>query len=120
MITEPARCSDPESLWPPFREKLAKLIERMEKRGFDPVVFEARRSLARQRWLYGCGRSHHQDRKPVTWTMTSKHLVGKAADIISHSRAWSWPEFYSALKEEAKPLGLTTIKQEACHVQWGR
>lgn len=120
MISEPARCTDPESLWPPFGDRVAKLIERMEARGFDPVVFEARRSLARQKWLYGCGRTHHLDRRPVTWTLSSKHLVGKAADIVSRSRLWSWPEFYTVLKAEARALGLTTLKQEACHVQWRR
>lgn len=118
MRVEPPRCADIDSLWPPFRAKVTALVQAMEERGFDPVVFEARRSPERQRWLYGYGRTHHIGRRPVTWTMHSRHLVGKAADIISRSRWWSWPEFYAALRAEAARLGLETISTEGCHVQW--
>jgi len=118
MSGEPPRCADIDSLWSPFRAKVSALLQAMEERGFDPILFEARRSRERQRWLYGCGRTHHLGRKPVTWTLQSRHLVGKAADIISRSRLWSWPAFYAALKEEAARLGLETISSEGCHVQW--
>ncbi len=50
--------------------------------------------------------------------MNSRHLVGKAADIISKKRGWNWPEFYDALHVEAEKLGLEVIPQERCHVQW--
>ena len=119
MIGEPARCNNVNSLWEPFRRKVERLLERMKERGFDAVVFEAARSRARQEWLYGFGRTHHKGSKPVTWTMSSRHVVGKAADIISKSRGWNWPEFFSALKAEATRLGLVVIPQESCHVQWG-
>ncbi len=118
MSREPVRCRDIDSLWEPFRRKVERLLERMTELGFDPMVFEAARSRERQEWLYGFGRTHHKGSKPVTWTMNSRHLVGKAADIISKSRGWSWPEFYAALKAEAQRLGLATIAQEGCHVQW--
>ncbi|MGC8863562.1 MAG: hypothetical protein ACP5R5_12415, partial [Armatimonadota bacterium] len=118
MMGQPSRCSDIESLWEPFRHKVEQLIKRMTARGFDPIIFEAARSRERQQWLYGYGRTHHKGSKPVTWTTNSRHLVGKAADIISRSRGWNWPEFYAALKQEAESLGLATIPQEGCHVQW--
>ncbi|MCX8053181.1 MAG: hypothetical protein N3B12_05185 [Armatimonadetes bacterium] len=118
MSKEPARCTNISSLWEPFRRKVERLLERMRGRGFDPIIFEAARSRQRQEWLYGVGRTHHKGRKPVTWTMTSRHLVGKAADIVSKSRGWDWPEFFDALKSEASRLGLETIPQEGCHVQW--
>ncbi|MGQ9455086.1 MAG: hypothetical protein ACUVRS_09220 [Armatimonadota bacterium] len=115
---EPARCTDINSLWEPFRRRVERLLVRMLEAGFDPVVFEARRSPDRQKWLYGYGRTHHKHAKPVTWTMNSRHLSGKAVDIISKSRGWNWPEFYAVLKVEAARLGLATIPQEGCHVQW--
>jgi len=118
MIKEPARRTDMDSLWEPFRRKVERLLERMKERGFDPIVFDALRTRERQEWLYGFGRTHHKNRKPITWTMNSRHLVGKAADIVSRSRGWSWPEFFAALKSEAEMLGLETIPQEGCHVQW--
>lgn len=118
MNPEPPRCADIGSLWPPFGAKVSALIKAMEERGFDPVVFEARRSAERQRWLYGVGRTHQLQRSPVTWTLQSRHTVGKAADIISRRRLWNWPEFYAVLRVEAARLGLETISKEACHVQW--
>lgn len=81
-------------------------------------MFEARRSDARQRWLYGVGRTHSLKRKPISWTLDSKHLKGKAADIISKSRLWNWPEFYKALAEEAEREGMHTLRVEQCHVEW--
>ena len=118
MRGEPPRNNHIDSLWSPFRHKIAVLLQRFAARGFDPVLFEAARSRERQEWLYGYGRTHHKGCKPVTWTMHSRHLVGKAADIISKKRGWAWPQFYDALKEEAARLGLQVIPQERCHIQW--
>jgi hypothetical protein len=118
MISEPPRNRGIDSLWAPFRQKVATLLQRLAARGFDPVLFETRRSQARQEWLYGYGRTHHKASKPVTWTMHSRHLVGKAVDMISKKRGWNWPEFYDVLKNEAARLGLQIIPQERCHVQW--
>lgn len=117
-IPEPARCADIDSLWPPFRSRVIELLRAMETRGFDPIVHEARRTIERQRWLYGIGRTHQTGRRPVTWTLRSWHLSGKAADIISRSRLWHWPRFYVVLRQEAERLGLETLRHEACHVQW--
>jgi hypothetical protein len=118
IAREPKRCADIRSLWEPFRRKVERLLDRLTERGFDPIIFEAVRTRERQEWLYGYGRTHHKHSKPVTWTMNSRHLSGKAVDIISKSKLWNWPEFYAALKTEARRLGLATIPQEGCHVEW--
>lgn len=115
---EPARNSDIHSLVDYVAIRVEKIIAAMQKRGFDAVVFEAKRTPERQQWLYGIGRTHSLQRKPVSWTLNSKHLKGKAADIISKSRGWNWPEFYRALREEANKAGMTVLRIEQCHVEW--
>ena len=117
-MKEPPIQNDMRLLWEPFQKKIEVLLERMKKRGFDPKVFETKRSLDRQKWLYGYGRTHHIGCKPKTWTMKSRHISGKAADIISKSKFWNWPEFFSALRHEAVTLGLEVLDVEQCHVQW--
>lgn len=117
-MREPRRNKDIDSLVPYVAERVNKILAAMEGRGFDPVVFEARRSEVRQKWLYGIGRTHDLNRKPVTWTLKSKHLVGKAADIISKSRFWNWPEFFCALREEANKQGMHVLRSEQCHIEW--
>lgn len=115
---EPKRETSLDTLEPYVAERVARILARLKVRGFDPVVFEARRSYARQKWLYGVGRTHSLNRKPISWTMSSRHLVGKAVDIISKSRLWNWPEFYVALREEAEREDMQVIKQELCHIQY--
>lgn len=118
-MKEPPRNNKIESLWEPFAARIKTLIARMIALGYDPVIFEALRSEARQKWLYGIGRTHSKRRKAVTWTVHSRHLVGKAVDIISKSHGWNWPEFYEALHHEIHQIdGLSLIAVEACHVQW--
>ncbi len=124
-LPEPKRQTDLASLWAPFRAKVEALLAAMVGRGFDPILYEARRTQERQDWLYGVGRTHDFKRKPVTWIHRSRHTPGKAADIISTRRGWEWPQFYVALRQEALKLGLrdyaggTAWAGEGCHVQWG-
>ena len=116
-MAEPKRCNDVDALVPYVAERVRTVLARMEARGFDPIVFETKRSLTRQLWLYAQGRT--RPGRVVTWTVKcGKHLTGKAADIVSRSRLWSWPEFYKALAEEGAKVGLKTIPQEACHLEW--
>ena len=117
-MKEPPIQNDIDLLWEPFRAKVETLLGRMTNRGFDPRPFETLRTGERQKWLYGYGRTHHIGCKPKTWTMQSRHIPGKAVDIISKSRFWDWPEFFVALKQEAKKLGLNVLEVEQCHVQW--
>ena len=116
---EPPRVKDISSLWEPFRQRVELLLTRMRSRGYDPVIFEAKRTRERQQWLYGFGRTHHLASRPVTWTLDSRHIPGKAVDIISKSRGWQYTAFYLALREEAERIpGLRVLWIEACHVEW--
>jgi peptidoglycan L-alanyl-D-glutamate endopeptidase CwlK len=115
---EPKRNTDLASLEPFVARRVEKVLAALTERGFDPILFEARRSPDRQQWLYGVGRTHSKHRKPITWTTNSRHLVGKAADIISKSRGWSWGAFYDALDEEAAKVGMRTLKVERCHIEF--
>lgn len=67
----------------------------------DIVVTEARRTQARQAWLYAQGREYPYDKAPaVTWTLDSRHRWGLAADIAMIRRetkqaiwevsSWQW------------------------------
>lgn len=118
---EPPRNNKMTSLEPAFARKIGVLLARMTAYGFDPIVFEAKRSVERQKWLYGIGRGKNSDgRKPVTWTLKSNHFKGTAVDIVSHSHLWNHPKFFARLKVEAVKLGLYVIPQEGCHVQADR
>jgi len=124
-MREPKPQADLSLLWTPFQKRVEELLKAMRLRGYDPVPFETYRSEQRQKWLWGVGRTHSMKRTPVTWTMDSRHRVGKACDIISKSRGWNYPAFYDALREEALKLNLRdyagqmTFKRDCCHVQWG-
>lgn len=80
-------------------------------------VFEARRSKERQEWLYSQGRTRPW--KIVTWTLQSKHLEGKAVDIVflkDWKPTWNWP--YDDLIEMAKKYWIDNLKpRETCHFE---
>jgi hypothetical protein len=125
---EPKRDTDVTHIWLPFYQRITKLADAMRLRGFDPIIFEGFRSLARQDWLYGYGRTHHLGKKPKTWTHDSKHCkqdlngkpAAKAVDIVSAKYLWSSTAFYTALREEVEKIsGIDTLyPTESCHVQW--
>lgn len=115
---EPPRQDSITLLKPHVRDKVELLMSLQKREGYDPILYETGRTALRQTWLYGYGRWHHKSRPKITKSMDSKHLDGEAADIISESRKWSYPEFYSALARNAKKVGLTTLI-EGCHVQYG-
>jgi len=117
-MTEPKRNTDTNSLVPYVKDRVQKLLVAMKARGYEPIIFEALRSDERQAWLYGIGRTHQKNRKPVTFTLKSKHIDGKACDIISRSKLWNDPRFFTALKQEANKVGLYTLSFERCHLEW--
>jgi hypothetical protein len=118
-MKEPPRNNDPNSLESYVADRFKVLYERMRARGFDPEMFEAKRSKLRQFWLYGYGRWHHIGQPKKTWTLLSRHIPGKAADTVSKSRWWDWPEFFTALIEEGSRLSLFPAgKSERCHLEW--
>ncbi|MCK9570385.1 M15 family metallopeptidase [Candidatus Pacearchaeota archaeon] len=118
-MIEPKRNNDINTLVPYVRERVEHVLAAMRARGYDPIVFEAKRSQERQKWLYGIGRTHSLNQRPVTWTMNSKHLVGKAVDIISASKLWNASAaFWKALKQEANKQGMCVLNSEQCHIEW--
>ena len=72
-MTEPKRNSDINSLSPSFRKKFDARWAEVIRKYPTATVFEAKRSQERQNWLYGVGRTHSMDRKPVTRTLNSNH-----------------------------------------------
>ncbi len=95
-----------------MRQAVEVLCRRMKRRGFDPLVWETGRSEAREAAL---------DAKGAGSKGISMHRYGAAADILSKSRMWDWPEFYVALCEEAEKIGLTSghrwKRVDSVHVQ---
>ncbi len=92
---------------PAFRERLDRVMERMQREfGHDVTVVETVRSQARQNALYAQGRT--APGPVVTWTRTSKHAQGRAADLMVDG-AWENPLGYAHLAEIAKQEGLRTL-----------
>ena len=94
-----------------MKTRVQAILAGMKARGYDPRVFETKRTLKRQIWLVAKGRK-------TTRTLRSKHLVGKAADIVDRKTLWSNPAFFVALKEEAEKVGMHTLGFEGCHCEW--
>ncbi len=95
------------ALDPAFRERLERVMERMQREfGHEVTVVETVRSQARQNALYAQGRT--APGPIVTWTRTSKHAQGRAADLMVDG-AWENPLGYAHLAEVAKQEGLRTL-----------
>jgi hypothetical protein len=129
-MREPRRDATLDNVAGYVANRVQLVVARMRVCGFDPIVFEGGRSVQRQRWLYGQGRSKLQCIRAgispayshaggiVTKTLSSMHMNGKAVDIISKSRGWNHPGFFKALKQEAEREGLHTLEFEQCHLEW--
>jgi hypothetical protein len=114
---EPKRVNSIAGLNPVFRSALMKILGAMVERGFDPVVFETTRTQERQNWLYLIGRRGKRGEKPVTGTLKSRHIYGKAADIISKRNWWNDVKFFNALEDVAAEHGCRTLDGDRCHVE---
>lgn len=92
---------------PAFRERLERVMERMQKEfGHDVSVVETVRTQARQNALYAQGRT--APGQVVTWTKSSKHGKGLAADLMVDSE-WNNPQGYAHLADIAREEGLRTL-----------
>ena len=114
---EPKPDRNPDHLERTFRTKLELALCALRSKGFNPVLVEGRRSQGRQSWLYGVGRWHHKRRRPVTWTMESRHLKGKAADIIEARDGYDNNWFFVQLGLCCQSEGLRTLPHDRCHVE---
>jgi hypothetical protein len=103
---------DPKKLLPGFAKKIETLMQRMRARGFEPELWEGRRSASRAKALSVVG----------TGVADSMHIYGAAVDIVDKNKLWNAsPAFWAALGEEAERLGLTWggrwTKVDKPHVQ---
>lgn len=98
---------DTAPLAPEFRGRLQRVMDRMKQEfGHDVTVVETIRSQARQDALFAQGRT--APGPVVTWTRTSKHAQGLAADLVVDG-AWQNPAGYAHLAQVAKQEGLRTL-----------
>lgn len=78
-----------DSLQPDARNSISRLIEAARADGIELRIGETLRAQERQESLFQKGRS-----KPggvVTWTLTSNHTPGNAADLVANSqRGYDW------------------------------
>jgi hypothetical protein len=130
-MREPARTNRLDELVPWIAVRVDRIVARLRMRGFDPRIYETRRTVQRQRWLFGQGRSkwecvkerispaYANPTKPrVTKTLDSRHIVGKAVDIISAKHGWSNSKFFDALAEEAAKEGMHSFLWDRAHIEW--
>ena len=88
-----------------FSARLDRVIDRMRLAGHDVQVRETLRSPERQQALYAQGRT--ATGPVVTWTLDSRHLEGKAADVLVDGR--SSGKAYDLLHAIAAEEGLRTL-----------
>ena len=92
-----------EGLKPMFREKVEAVLSELEKKGWQPIVAEGRRTLEEQAAKVTAGKS---------LTLDSAHVKGYAADIVDRRWGWSGPaakhsfRFWHDLGAAAKRQGL--------------
>lgn len=75
-----------DGLKPAFREKVERILHDMEKHlGYRCYVASGKRTPEQQAKLVAQGRSK---------TLRSKHLTGRAADIVPYSEKWNARQAY--------------------------
>jgi len=67
---------------PVFKIRLDKVIAGLCEWGYKPIIVSGRRTLAEQKILLAQGK---------TKTLHSKHLTGKAADVVDLKMKWNAP-----------------------------
>ena len=126
-------------LAPKFKAALLAMCDGVEKEtGVRPLIFETLRTTARQRHIYGFGRTWDDGRGIVTHSRDaddSWHFekFGLAADLIHPALRWNAPaSFWVAIGKHAHLNGLTWGGDwdgnpatrngftDVPHVQWGR
>jgi uncharacterized protein YcbK (DUF882 family) len=99
--------SDVDSLNPDFRTRLSRVVTRMhDEFGRDVQLVEGFRTQSRQNFLYEQGRT--RPGHVVTWTRSSKHTMGLAADVMIDG-SYSNPVAFQQLAQIAAQEGLRTL-----------
>jgi len=108
---EVPRLTGLEHLAPRFRAAVETVLDEMTTAHWPARVIETLRHDARQRFLYGFGRSYDDGRGIVTHSQTADetwHGFGLAVDIVHGRQLWAAPtEFWQALGAAAARLKLT-------------
>lgn len=99
--------TDTDTLNPDFRARLGRVVTRMrEEYGHDVELIEGFRPQTRQDALYEQGRTRPGD--VVTWTKSSKHTLGLAADVKIDG-SYNNTVAYQHLAQIAAQEGLRTL-----------
>lgn len=110
-----AICKDLSKIQKQTADKANVLQTVARKYGLMVVPFETLRTKERQAELYSIGRTIQKNKKPVTWTMHSLHLSGKAVDRVFEKtwRQWDRDSFWHI----AKLCWFEKVSNESCHTQ---
>ena len=107
---------DMGKLDPEFRERLERVVSRMETEfGHQVSLVEGYRSQERQDAIYAQGRT--QPGPVATWTTRSLHTRGFAADLQVDG-SWDNPGGYARLQQVAREEGLRVLgSRDPGHVE---
>lgn len=95
-------------------ETLVNVVKRaIEISEVDFSVLEGVRTLERQRELYAQGRT--APGKIVTWTMKSKHIEGKAVDLVPYPLDWNDLEKFNKIKDAM----FQAARELDVNLRWG-
>ena len=95
-------------------ETLVNVVKRaIEISEVDFTVMEGVRTLERQRELYAQGRT--APGKIVTWTMKSRHIEGKAVDLVPYPLDWNDIEKFNKIKYAM----FQAAKELDVNLRWG-
>jgi hypothetical protein len=101
------------ALHPEVRIGLVALLEEARAMGIHIQIAETDRTQNRQEWLFQQGRSRSDPRGPATYTLTSNHFGGRAADLVTNT-----PGGYEWIQANAPRFGFDVLGMwDAGHVQ---
>ena len=96
-------------------EDLAKVVHKVAE-SHDILVIEGLRTKERQADLYAQGRT--KPGKIITWTLNSKHIDGKAVDVVMLKNGTiDWNDSKSFV--ELGQIMIDTAKQLGVKLRWG-
>ena len=120
---------DIKALLPEVREKVEKMLYLFNQRGIRAMVNETRRTEQVQKAYFMQGRrplvevnaariavglwaiTEKENQRPITWTLNSKHIEGKAVDVVplqpNGSPWWNAPmEVWEQMGKAGEDAGL--------------
>jgi hypothetical protein len=95
-------------------------MEEADNQWYNIALFETLRSKKRQEELYAIWRTTNIWARPVTWTLSSNHLLWKAIDVVfPNSKGQpTWQGDYTGLRRIATKFWIKNLwKLELCHFE---